>query len=734
MIKEGNSKQAMDPKENSADQKGSSNQNTTSHNGHEVSAEAARYIQQLFEDESEHFHEGTADSRSRRVAAHPNNTSAVQHRSRSNDFQQSQQQQPPPPRDRIGGATQNGRGPLGAGSAARPATAARAARRTVPSTSRSLSPSRLAQSASVKQEEEAQVRRDLRERQQQKEDEVRLRQHLMARTGTSSTGSSPRTQNSNDALRLQERAEVSSRNSNSSRVFSARSLSSQSVDRARDEMEDAKLCVGLQASVEQQLQEHFTAEEQHSQREQQQSSSESYQADHTAPDTNVLVTPGAFSVHGVEATRRERRESIGTGTTNDGISSPVSPSSPTIPLWGNHGGTPPVSSAQQNPVASHSRTTTTATTGMGRGSGREFLAVAAVVVPDDLDEGTTSLTQKQLELQEKEARLIEQAAKLKAWEAELERQRQQLHALHHQQQQLQVAPAAPAAVQAEGVRAVRAPPRTSSMGGNRHNRRSSGDTSHHSGHRWFQNRGRVSSHGSHHTDSSDRRSVSQPRRRISLREDSVDFYCDDQEHESGAGGHSSVASSSGAMDAGIVPTAEVQLAPSSQGGSISRHNSFATLTSHSDGSLGIAPLAPAEMKEAVSSNISTSSAISDDPGPMRFAPLPTEPSFIERLSALSIHDRRAFKNLKHRWEDRQDKMTAKHGFQSGKVISDYPLEWHLRFLYANQKHHKGSNTYTFSEERSWASLRKLHKRFVDLNVYQLYQQLESKVCQILHFI
>ena len=33
-------------------------------------------------------------------------------------------------------------------------------------------------------------------------------------------------------------------------------------------------------------------------------------------------------------------------------------------------------------------------------------------------------------------------------------------------------------------------------------------------------------------------------------------------------------------------------------------------------------------------------------------------------------------------------MIAKYGLQSGKIISELPLEWHLRFLYANQKHHK----------------------------------------------
>lgn len=125
------------------------------------------------------------------------------------------------------------------------------------------------------------------------------------------------------------------------------------------------------------------------------------------------------------------------------------------------------------------------------------------------------------------------------------------------------------------------------------------------------------------------------------------------------------------------------------------------------------------------------------PGPMRFAPNPNDDQYLtleEQLCILTTHDRRVLRNVRQRWTDRKDKSLAKYGFNSNKTMPDLPMEWHLRFCYCYSKKSKQFNVDgshhsigRFSEGRTWAAEKKLEKRFLLLNAFDLAPQLQSKV-------
>jgi hypothetical protein len=114
-------------------------------------------------------------------------------------------------------------------------------------------------------------------------------------------------------------------------------------------------------------------------------------------------------------------------------------------------------------------------------------------------------------------------------------------------------------------------------------------------------------------------------------------------------------------------------------------------------------------------------------GPLRFAP-PTQYSFHHVLSNLSPADQSAIRRLQERWDDRQDKRIVKYGSKTKKVF-DMPLQWHLRYLFLHAKRHKKDRSTYFSVEKAWNAEKKVHRRFLFLNIFQLQQQIDTKVSQ-----
>lgn len=87
-------------------------------------------------------------------------------------------------------------------------------------------------------------------------------------------------------------------------------------------------------------------------------------------------------------------------------------------------------------------------------------------------------------------------------------------------------------------------------------------------------------------------------------------------------------------------------------------------------------------------------------GPLRFAPT-GERSFEEQIMSLSKDDRRCYKNLKQRWDDRRSKKGN---------ICDFPRDLILRFARNNTKNGQ------FSEERAWKVRQWLVPRALDTTV------------------
>ena len=117
-------------------------------------------------------------------------------------------------------------------------------------------------------------------------------------------------------------------------------------------------------------------------------------------------------------------------------------------------------------------------------------------------------------------------------------------------------------------------------------------------------------------------------------------------------------------------------------------------------------------------------------GPLRFAP-PSPYSVEQVLANLSTADQKSLRKLKERWNDHQDKRIVKYGTNKKKVF-DLPIQWHLRYLHLYAKIHKKYHSYYFSVEKAWAAEKKLDRRFLNLNVFNLKEQIQTKVRKKLH--
>lgn len=242
-------------------------------------------------------------------------------------------------------------------------------------------------------------------------------------------------------------------------------------------------------------------------------------------------------------------------------------------------------------------------------SSKRVLAVAAVVVEDYESE---QLSEKQRELQEKEAMLATKMAQLQAWEEELERKRRDLEGR--------------SIVQAEVVSADTSASGSASGGGG-----------------WNIFSGRVSS-------------------------TEEDKYIEEDEFVS-------MPFDLGSKSSGVV---DFQLAEMEIG-----------------------------------------------PGPMRFAPrneIPLE----EQLTALCTKDRRSYRNMKQRLDDYKAKHVASSGGNKKRSkkqqILDFSVEWQLRFL-----RHYTAKDGLFHEDHAYKAIINLQIRFMNLRVYPLLRQLQSKV-------
>lgn len=115
------------------------------------------------------------------------------------------------------------------------------------------------------------------------------------------------------------------------------------------------------------------------------------------------------------------------------------------------------------------------------------------------------------------------------------------------------------------------------------------------------------------------------------------------------------------------------------------------------------------------------------PGAMRFAPH-GERSLEDQLFDLGVPDKRAYKNLKQRWEDYCAKQHAYGGGRkvkspsNGKVTTSMPTEWLIRFL-----RHTSKKDGSFHEDRAFRAMMKFEAdRYLKLRVFSMTKQLNSK--------
>jgi hypothetical protein len=122
-----------------------------------------------------------------------------------------------------------------------------------------------------------------------------------------------------------------------------------------------------------------------------------------------------------------------------------------------------------------------------------------------------------------------------------------------------------------------------------------------------------------------------------------------------------------------------------------------------------------------------------DNGPMRFSP----PYGVVMANSTSIRHliegfdterlQVAFLHLQQKWQERQHKKAAKATHSTKKVMFDLTPQWHCRYLWAFAKQSKCDGSYSFSVEKAFAAEKKLHMRYVGLNIGCMRQQIRSKV-------
>jgi hypothetical protein len=112
------------------------------------------------------------------------------------------------------------------------------------------------------------------------------------------------------------------------------------------------------------------------------------------------------------------------------------------------------------------------------------------------------------------------------------------------------------------------------------------------------------------------------------------------------------------------------------------------------------------------------------PGPLRFE-AQGERDLEEELYDLTLPDKRAYKNLKQRWNDYCAKQQSYGGRNKTGTVApaNIPMEWYFRFLHDTAK--KDGH---FHEDRAFRSMMKLlsKDRFLTLRVFPLTKQLQSR--------
>ena len=117
------------------------------------------------------------------------------------------------------------------------------------------------------------------------------------------------------------------------------------------------------------------------------------------------------------------------------------------------------------------------------------------------------------------------------------------------------------------------------------------------------------------------------------------------------------------------------------------------------------------------------------PGPRRFAP-PDGRSTQAQVIRLDSQMQLSLREIQTRWQDRQDKLSARHGPNSSSVFCLSP-QWHIRYLWFYARQSRIDGSWRFPVERAWRAEKKLNRRYVNLNVTCLKEQLQSKVCTMI---